>query len=106
MTPRSQKRVIFTKHFIEKALVKGVFDDCGFEKGKKITEDAIKFFGILVPEKKNNEYKCIFPLPNEKLVTVPLADENDNLIAKTIFPSQQPDIDGYKKAIKNLKHEE
>jgi len=34
-----------------------------------------------------------------------LVDENDNLIAKTIFPSQQPDIDEYEKAIKNLKHE-
>jgi hypothetical protein len=66
MTSRNQKRVIFTKHFIEKAIMKGVFDECGFENGKKITEDAIKFFGILFPEKTDREFKSIFPLPNER----------------------------------------
>lgn len=103
MTVRSKKEVIFTKHFIEKAILKGIFDECGFENGKKIVEDAIKFFGVFVPDKRVGEFKCIFPLPNKKLFTVPIIEDNYNFIAKTIFPSQQPDINEYKKAIKNLK---
>lgn len=81
-----------------------------FEEGKKITENALKSFGIIVPNKegKENEFRCIFPLPNKKLVTVPIVDDNNNLIAKTIFPSQKPDIDEYEKALKsnNLKEKE
>ena len=105
MTSRNQKKIIFTKHFIEKAILKGVFDKCGFENGKKITEDAIKFFGVIIADEKGKkcDFKCIFMLPNRKLITVPITEENDVFIAKTIFPSQQPDINEYKKFVKDLK---
>jgi hypothetical protein len=42
MLSRNQKKIIFTKHFIEKAIWKGIFDKCGFENGKKVTEIALK----------------------------------------------------------------
>jgi hypothetical protein len=105
MIPRSQKRVIFTKHFMEKAILKGVFDKCGFENGKKITEIALKYNGTIATDKCRDEFKCIFELPDKRLITVPFVYENDNIIAKTIFPSQKPDKDEYEKATKsrNLK---
>jgi hypothetical protein len=92
--------VIFTKHFIEKAILKGVFDECGFKNGKKVTEIALKGLGVIIPDKCTNEFKCIFELMNKKLVTVPFVYENDNVIAKTIFPSQKPDKDEYENAMK------
>jgi hypothetical protein len=100
MTPRSQKKVIFTKHFMEKAILKGVFDKCGFENGKKITEIALKYNGTIVPDRCRGEFKCVFELPDKRLVTVPFVYENDNIIAKTIFPSQKIDIDNYVKKFK------
>jgi hypothetical protein len=96
----ADRNVIFTKHFIEKAILKGVFDECGFENGKKITEIALKGLGVRIPDKGVNEFKCIFELMNKKLVTVPFVYENDNIIAKTIFPIQEPDRDEYEKAMK------
>jgi hypothetical protein len=104
MYNRNQKNVIFTKHFIEKAILKGVFDRCGFENGKNVTEIALKGLGVIIPD-KCGAFKCIFEVTNKKLVTVPFVYEKDNIIAKTIFPGQQPDIDEYKKAIKNLKED-
>ncbi len=95
MLSRSKKDVIFTKHFIEKAIFKGIFDDCGFENGKKMTEFALKHDGIIVDD------KCIFELPNKKLVTVPFVYESNNIIAKTIFFSQKPDIEEYAKKFKS-----
>jgi hypothetical protein len=96
----SDRKVIFTKHFIEKAILKGVFEECGFENGKKITEIALKGLGVIIPDKCANEFKCIFELMNKKLVTVPFVYDNDNIIAKTIYPSQKPDKDEYYKKFK------
>lgn len=87
------RKVIFTKHFIEKAILKGVFDECGFENGKKVTEIALKGLGVIVPDKCG--FKCIFKVANRKLVTVPFVYEGDDIIAKTIYPSQKPDKDEY-----------
>ena len=100
MYNRNQKNVIFTKHFIEKAILKDVFDRCGFENGKKVTEIALKGLGIIIPDKCANEFKCIFEVYDKKLVTVPFVYANDNIIAKTIYPSQKPDKDEYERAMK------
>ena len=99
MLPRNQKKIIFTKHFIEKAIWKGVFDECGFENGKKVTEIALKGLGIIIPD-KCGAFKCIFEVSDKKLVTVPFVYANDNIIAKTIYPSQKPDKDEYERAMK------
>jgi len=93
-----KKSVIFTKHFIEKAILKGAFDECGFENGKKITEIALKGLGVILPDKCG--LKCIFEIMPSKLVTVPFVYDNNNIIAKTIYPSQKPDKDEYYKKFK------
>lgn len=90
--------VIFTNHFIEKAILKGVFDSCGFENGKKATEIALRGLGVIAPDKCG--FRCIFEVAKGKLVTVPFVYEGDNIIAKTIYPSQKPDKNEYEKAMK------
>jgi hypothetical protein len=92
------RKVIFTKHFIEKAILKGVFDECGFENGKKVTEIALRGLGVIVPDKCG--FKCIFEIADNKPVTVPFIYEDDNIIAKTIYHSQKPDKDEYYKKFK------
>jgi hypothetical protein len=54
---------------------------------------------VITPDKCGG-FKCIFELMNKKLVTVPFVYENDNVIAKTIFPSQKLDKDEYYKKFK------
>lgn len=96
-----RKKIIFTKHFMEKAILKGIFDECGFGNGKSITEEALKHSGVIIPDKDG--FKCIFPLPNQRLITVPVVEEKEVIVAKTIFFSQRPDIDEYER-IKNLRN--
>jgi len=90
--------IVFTNHFIEKAVLKGVFVECGFENGKKVTEIALKGLGVIVPDKCG--FKCIFEVMPGKLVTVPFVYKNDFIIAKTIYPSQKPDKEEYYKKFK------
>jgi len=91
--------VVLTNHFIEKAVLKGVFDRCGFENGKKVTEIALKGLGVMIPDKYG--FKCIFEVMSGELVTVPFVRKGNFIIAKTIYPSQQPDKDEYYR--RNLK---
>jgi hypothetical protein len=94
------KNVIFTKHFIEKSILKGVFDACGFENGKKVAEIALRGLGVIVPDKCG--YKCIFEILPGRIVTIPFVYDNDDIIAKTVYPSQKPDKDEYYKKFKSV----
>lgn len=100
--PRHEKRIIWKWEFMKRALERGMFDGCGFEEGKKITEAAIKTAGIVVSDPEHGGEVCIFPvnlLSKTKLVSVPFVEEPNSLIVKTIFWSQQPHIDKYTEGI-------
>lgn len=94
--------MIFTWEFTKRAFERQIFDRCGYEEGKKITEEAIKRTGVIVSDPEHGGEICIFPVEmydERKLVTIPFVEEPNCLIVKTIFWSQQPDIDKYNEGI-------
>jgi hypothetical protein len=74
--------------------------------GKRITEEAIKKSGVITSDPKHGGDICIFPIETynkTKLVTAPFVEEPSCLIVKTIFWSQQPDIDKYNEGTEKTK---
>ena len=94
----NNKEIILTDEFFERSFARGIFEK--FENiysMKKFIEIGIKDSGIIVDDSEHGKssYKCLIMLDN-KLISIPFVEEKKIIIVKTVFWSQQQDINKYK----------